>query len=174
MKNFDYKLDYKNTDFRKNPHLYRIGRGEQGVLLVEPYKGEILPHWRFKDPVTALISAHFIWGMFQSYLAQNDFIGADMCRKFLQMGWTRARRYANHPTGIKYSQNGSIKPQALDALISKKAKSAAVFKHFYDKAKSETLYAEMYVKWRAWESSCDHPSVENIPIKPLWFDYSVG
>ena len=39
MKEFDYKLDYKNIDFKKpeNRKLYRIGRGEQGVLLVRPY-----------------------------------------------------------------------------------------------------------------------------------------
>ena len=41
---FDYSLDFKGTDFRKHPELYRIGRGGQGVLLVEPYKSEILPH----------------------------------------------------------------------------------------------------------------------------------
>ena len=37
---FDYTLDFKNTDFRKHPELYRIGKGEQGVLLIEPYKSK--------------------------------------------------------------------------------------------------------------------------------------
>ena len=46
---FDYSLDFEKIDFRKRPELYRIGRGEQGVLSVEPYKSEILPHWRFAD-----------------------------------------------------------------------------------------------------------------------------
>ena len=32
----------------------------------------------------------------------EDFVGADMARKFLQMGFTRARRYANHRGGKKY------------------------------------------------------------------------
>ena len=34
MKEFDYDLDYKNIDFtvEENRKLYRIGRGEQGVL----------------------------------------------------------------------------------------------------------------------------------------------
>ena len=36
MRAFDYDLDYKNLDFRMQPELYRVGRGEQGVLLVEP------------------------------------------------------------------------------------------------------------------------------------------
>ena len=39
---FDYALDFKRTDFRARPELYRVGRGEQGVLLVEPYKSELL------------------------------------------------------------------------------------------------------------------------------------
>ena len=49
---FDYTLDY-----RKNPELYRVGKWEQWVLLVEPYKSEILPHWRFKNPEIAEKSA---------------------------------------------------------------------------------------------------------------------
>ena len=39
----------KKINFRERPELYRIGRGEQGVLLVEPYKSEILPFWKFAD-----------------------------------------------------------------------------------------------------------------------------
>lgn len=33
MREFDYDLDYKNLDLRAHPELYRVGRGEQGVLL---------------------------------------------------------------------------------------------------------------------------------------------
>ena len=55
MKEFDYKLDYKKIDFKKpeNRKLYRIGRGEQGVLLVRPYTDIICKHWRFKNPDVA-------------------------------------------------------------------------------------------------------------------------
>ncbi len=91
---FDYSLDYKNLDLRKNPELYRVGIGEQGVLLVEPYKSEILPHWRFKTPEIAEESSEKIYELFLEYKNQKDFIGMDMARKFLQMGITRARRYA--------------------------------------------------------------------------------
>jgi hypothetical protein len=51
---FDYSLEFKEVNFRKNPELNRGGRGEQGVMLVEPYKEEILPHWRFKTPDVAM------------------------------------------------------------------------------------------------------------------------
>jgi hypothetical protein len=96
---FDYTLDFRNIDFRRHPELYRIGKGEQGVLLVEPYRGELLPHWRFKTVAEAKESSATIFEMFLAYLKADDFPGADMARKFLQMGWTRARRYANHKGG---------------------------------------------------------------------------
>ena len=38
-----------DIDYRENPHLYEIGRGQQ-VLICEPYKSELYPMWRFKTP----------------------------------------------------------------------------------------------------------------------------
>ncbi len=32
---------------------YRVGKGEQGVLICQPYKNEILPYWKFKTPEIA-------------------------------------------------------------------------------------------------------------------------
>src|SRR6478609_4380372 len=96
---FDYTLDFAHIDFRKRPELYRVGKGEQGVLSVEPYKSEILPHWRFKTVAEAKKSSAKIYRLFLAYLKAHDFPGADMARKFWQMGWTRARRYANHKGG---------------------------------------------------------------------------
>ena len=50
MKEFDYKLNYKKLDFTNKEvrKLYRIGRGEQGVLLVRPYTDDICKYWRFQ------------------------------------------------------------------------------------------------------------------------------
>ena len=123
MKEFDYDLDYKTLDFTDDEtrKLYRIGRGEQGVLLVRPYTEEICKHWRFKNVPTATQSSHKIYEMFCNYRRQKDFIGMDMARKFLEMGFTRARRYANHKTGRKYSVSKEILPQENDALTSEKA-----------------------------------------------------
>lgn len=50
---FDDSIDFKQINFREHPEQYRMGKGEQGVLLVESYKSEILPHWRFKTPEIA-------------------------------------------------------------------------------------------------------------------------
>ena len=87
MKEFDYDLDYKKLDFTdtETRELYRIGRGEQGVLLVRPYTNIICNHWRFKTPREAIISSNRIFGMYLDYRDEGDFIGMDMCRKFLEM-----------------------------------------------------------------------------------------
>lgn len=80
---FNYDLDFDNINFREQPELYRVGRGEQGVLLVEPYKSEILPHWRFKTPQIAKESSEKIYEMYLIYKKTEDFVGMDMARKFL-------------------------------------------------------------------------------------------
>ena len=100
MKEFPYELDYKNTLFTPNDSRYRIGRGEQGVLLVRPYTDVICKFWRFKTPDVAKESSRNIYYLYLKYKEVGDFVGMDMCRKFLEMGFTRARRYANHKDGI--------------------------------------------------------------------------
>jgi hypothetical protein len=80
--NYPWKPD---IDYRIHPELYRVGRGEQGVLICEPYKSELSKHWRFRTPVIAERSSKIIFHMFEKYLKAGDFVGADMARKFLQM-----------------------------------------------------------------------------------------
>lgn len=154
---FDYNLDFKNINFRSSPELYRVGKGEQGVLLVEPYKSEILPYWRFKTPEIAKESSEKIYQMFLDYLEQDDFVGADMARKFLQMGYTRSRRYANHKSGRKYQKNPqkestkeaqlearkNILPNEVDPV---KAESAAIFKEKWMLAKTNDKYLQLLQK----------------------------
>lgn len=140
MGEFDYNQDFKQVNFREHPELYRVGKGEQGVLLVEPYKSEILPHWRFKTPEVARESAAAIYALFLDYKAQGDFVGMDMARKYLQMGFTRARRYANHKSGRKYDADGNELPREEDAV---KAESASIFYAVYQQAKDDPDYQRM-------------------------------
>ena len=148
MLEFDYKLDYKNTLFRPNDIRYRIGRGEQGVLLVRPYTDVICRHWRFKTLKEAKISSQKIFDMYLDYRIQKDFVGMDMCRKFLEMGFTRARRYANHKDGKKYGKDGKILPQEKDWATSEKAKAATRFKQFRDLVTQDEFYISMRKQWR--------------------------
>lgn len=149
---FDYTLDFKTTDFRRQPELYRIGKGEQGVLLVEPYKSEILPHWRFKTAAEAKRSSAKIAKLFLAYLKDEDFPGADMARKFLQMGWTRARRYANHKGGRKYDpQSGELLPRTDDP---EKAAAAAIFYERYVAAREHPKYVRLKQRHREQYEQC--------------------
>lgn len=151
---FDYSLDFKSIDFHTSPELYHVGKGEQGVLLVEPYKSQILPHWRFKTPELAKESSEKIYEMFLAYLQEDDFVGADMARKFLQMGYTRSRRYANHKSGRKYQHNpqkASSKEAEIEARKNTlpnevdlvKAESAAIFKEKWMQAKTNEKYLQL-------------------------------
>jgi uncharacterized protein YktA (UPF0223 family) len=162
---FPYHLDFKTVNFRQNLELYRVGVGEQGVLLVQPYKGEILPFWKFKNVEIAIIASQKIYSLFEQYLINKDFVGADMARKYLQMGFTRARRYANHSGGKKYAEgnqdqskgldypysSGSknkgnqVLPQNQDWATNEKAQVAKIYKQALDKANAN----EMYIKMKA-------------------------
>jgi Domain of unknown function (DUF4385) len=157
---FDYSLNFKKIDFRQSPELYRVGIGEQGVLLVEPYKSELLPFWRFKTPMEARESSAQLLKLFKGYLKENDFAGMDMTRKFLQMGYTRSRRYANHRSGKKYAgpvprklrgvsgaHGRETLPRDEDPL---KAESARIFKRAWERVEANKIYRELKTEWKLW------------------------
>ena len=94
-------------------------------------------------------SANKIFAMYLDYRDDKDFIGMDMCRKFLEMGFTRARRYANHNSGRKYKKGTrEILPQEEDHMTSKYAESARIFKHVRDIVAKSEDYVRMRKEWR--------------------------
>ena len=164
---FNYDLDFEKINFRNRPELYRIGRGEQGVLLVQPYKSEILPFWQFATPEKATQSSEKIYQLFLKYLEHNDFVGADMARKFLQMGYTRARRYANHKGGKKYKGavpddkkglSGAHGREELPRQVEDpiKAESARIFKVKWDEAKNNEKYQQLKVNFQTMIKNLDN------------------
>jgi hypothetical protein len=149
-----YADHYRHVDFRAHPELYKIGRGEQGVLIAEPYKSEILIHWKFATPEKAKVSTEKILELFNKYKQDRDFVGMDMARKFLQMGFTRSRRYAKHKGGKKYDgpvpvgkkgQSGAHGRSELPRgkEDSTKAESARIFLDAYTQAKNDPTYLRM-------------------------------
>jgi hypothetical protein len=96
--------EYASVDFRRHPEQYRIGRGDEGALTVEPYKSELLPLLRFKTPEIARMSARNLLTMFEGYRTEKDFVGMDMARKFLEMGWTRAKLAADERPSVLSTQ----------------------------------------------------------------------
>lgn len=142
---YPWKAD---VNYRARPRLYRVGKGEQGVLICEPYKSELTPHWRFKTPDIAERSAAKIFRMFKAYLAADDFVGADMARKFLQMGYTRSRRYANYKGGRKYDKDANYALKEKGTGDHEKAESAKIFYDYWKKAEADPNYAAQKAVWK--------------------------
>lgn len=143
---------------------YRIGRGETGVLTFEPYKSALLPLWRFRTSELAQKSSSDLWNAFLDYENKDDFVGMDMARKFLQMGMTRARRYANHKGGRKYLQGGKGSGEVMDGDgdgwkgsegWKEKDEASRIFKEVWDKARALKGYqvkkAEFLKRQKEWD-----------------------
>jgi hypothetical protein len=65
----------------------------------------------------------------------------DMARKFLQMGYTRSRRYANHKSGRKYAKGTKdVLPTLPDPI---KAESAKIFYEKWQQAQQDPDYLNM-------------------------------
>jgi hypothetical protein len=135
----------REIDYSKQPLLYEIGRGQQGVLICEPYKSQLYPIWRFRTEEIARQSAEKIHQEFKKYLNEGDFVGADMAKKYLHMGFTRSRRYANHKSGKKWSKESGeckILPQEEDWETNEKARSAKIFYSYWKIAREDKQYLQ--------------------------------
>ena len=130
---------------------YAIARGEMGVLSFEPYKSLILPYWAFRTVPIATNSSLVLWEIFESYCERGDFVGADMTRKFIQTGMTRAKRYANHKGGQKYDKNGTqlVKWLGDDAHGKRREKEEAseIFKGYWKRCTSHEEYLRLKQEW---------------------------
>ena len=130
---------------------YRISRGETGVLTFEPYKSILLPLWRFRTPGIAKTSAEALYARFEAYDNDADFVGMDMCRKFIQMGMTRAKRYANYKGGKKYTKSKDSEEEGKKMQLKKseghkgkedKEEASLIFKGFWEKCRAHEGYQE--------------------------------
>ena len=139
-KEYKWKPD---IDYRKNPHLYEIGRGQQGVLICQPYKSELHPLWRFKTPEEAQLSAIQIINKFFGYLEEGDFVGADMAKKYLHMGFTRSRRYWNHSSGKKWINDGEWKVLPYDRNEQRFMDSSLIFQEYWKRARTNEKYLRL-------------------------------
>ena len=70
------KHGVRDPDFADIP----LGGWSGSIKEVEPYKGEILPHRRFKTVAEATPSPSAIYQRFEGCLAGGNFPGADMAR----------------------------------------------------------------------------------------------
>ncbi|WP_226040322.1 DUF4385 domain-containing protein [Natrinema sp. DC36] len=136
-----------DIDFRADPDAYEIGRGEEGVFKVEPYKSELLPLWSYSDEAAAEAAAEAIYERYERYRANDEFPGMDMARKYLQMGYTRAMRYATYPGGRKYDDDGTEREPRKWADPDKRA-AALVFAEYWERVREDDAYQRAKARHR--------------------------
>ncbi len=99
------------------------------------------------------VSSEKIYALFLDSLACEDLVGADMARKFLQVRYTRATRYANFKGGKKYlgpvpadkkGKSGSHSRPLIERgpEDAEKAEAAKTFKSKWEVAKKDKNYIE--------------------------------
>jgi len=135
-----------DVNYREHPGKYEIGRGEEGVFKVQPYKSELLPLWGYADRETADGAAEAIHGKFREYREAGDFVGMDMARKYLQMGYTRAMRYARYPGGQKYVDGEERDP--VHWADHDKREAALVFEVRLERVRSDPEYQQRKAQHR--------------------------
>jgi len=87
------KFPNKKINYRDDPQYYVYTNTEEGALIVEPYKSIIFPHLKFKPIDAAKESCDHIYNLFKTYIDRDDMIGADMARKYIQMGVAETSEY---------------------------------------------------------------------------------
>ncbi|NBB73870.1 MAG: DUF4385 family protein, partial [Bacteroidetes bacterium] len=76
---------------------------------------------------------------YTDYREAADFVGMDMVRKVLQMGFTRAMRYAKYPGGQKYDEDGTEREPEQWADAAKRA-AAVVFRDAWQAVRDDPDY----------------------------------
>jgi Domain of unknown function (DUF4385) len=69
-----------------------------------------------------------------------------MARKFLQMGYTRSRRYANYKGGRKYDPARKALPKGTGDPL--KSESARIFSEAWKGADADTAYSSWKKAWK--------------------------
>ena len=88
-----------------------------------------------------------IYRMFLAYLQWGNFAAADMARKILLIGLTRARRYTNYWGGRKYDpadKNASRRARATR----RRPNPRASFFEAWQKVEAKTTHARMMCEWK--------------------------
>ena len=78
------KFPNPNINYKQNPEFYVYTSNITGMLIVEPYKNKLIPFLIDLNENSSILYNYFL-----EYIQKNDFIGADMVRKYLQFWLTK-------------------------------------------------------------------------------------
>jgi len=134
---------------------YKYTPTERDIFAPSVYKDRLLPLWRFRTPALAKTSTAALWDVYLQYEGEDDFVGMDNARKYLQMGMTRAKRYANNKGGKKYDSKGAVlkkdqrKGHEVEDWGGRKEKEEAsrIFRDQWEKVKIRDAYVARKEEW---------------------------
>ena len=132
-----------DLDFREHPERYRHTPDERGAFKIEPYKSELLPLWGVATLDDAEEGAAAIHERYREYREAGEFVGMDVARKYLQMGWTRAMRYAKYPGGKKYERDDDgdrVEREPQEWYDPEKREIALVYREHLDRVREDDAY----------------------------------
>ena len=81
---WDHTINYKDY-----PLKYEISEDCDGMYMCEPYRTKLIKHWKFSTTEVAEKSAKEILSIFEEYVNDGDFVGADLSQKYLLAGSTK-------------------------------------------------------------------------------------
>jgi hypothetical protein len=139
-----------DLDFRAHPERYHHTPDERGAFKIEPYKSELLPEWGISDLAAAESGAEAIYDRYCEYREADEFVGMDMARKYLQMGWTRAMRYAKYPGGQKYEERDGerVEREPQQWYDEEKREIALVYREALDAVRNDEAYQQRKAEWK--------------------------
>lgn len=128
-------------------------------------------------------SSATLWEAFRSYVERGDLVGADMARKFIQMGMTRAKRYANHKGGKKYDRSARVVeedggkrvelPKSTGhAGMEEKLAASEVFKAVWQRCTGDERYLDLKKSFMAEQKAWD--KVQKTAVKHEQDDVRTG
>lgn len=118
-------------------------------------------HPAVRTPEIAEESAAKVSELYDQYKEHDDFVGMDMARKFLQMGYTRAMRYAKHKGGRKYDSNHELLPETVNeekvkcAQVVMSASNARALRALHCATRHSNL-GRSPANWMQTRHACDH------------------
>ncbi len=111
------------------------------VFNVEPYASELLPYLHFSNERSARYAAQELYDGFMRYREQEDVVGMDMARKFLEIGWLRTRHHVSQVNHLLHSDSPLAHLPGRRALAM--ADASKTFHRLLQQARNDPMYRRL-------------------------------
>jgi hypothetical protein len=129
-----------------HPERYRHTPDERGAYKNRVLQGRQPPVWTVSDFAGAEAAAEAIHERFEAYRAADYFVGMDLARRDLQMGWTRALRYAKYLGRRKYERDADgdrVEREPDQWYDEEKHAVAQVYREYLDCVREDTTHRRL-------------------------------